>query len=99
MRKARLTTGFELPLDGDVLAVLEALYREVTLRHELKASFEDMMREIQSLVDQMSADERNRYLVESLFMNSVSYENERLDAYLRSLGGKKKGRRRAGGPA
>ena len=99
MRRARLSTGFELALDGDVLAVLEALYREVTLRRELQASFEDMMREIQALVEQMKPEERDRYLVESLFMNSVSYENERLDAYLRSLSGKKKGRRRAGGPA
>lgn len=99
MRKARLSTGFGLPLDGDVLAVLEALYREVTLRHQLQASFDDMMREIRALVQQMKPEERDLYLVESLFMNSVSYENERLDAYLRSLAGKKKGRRRAGGPA
>lgn len=99
MRRARLSTGVELTLDGDVLAVLEALYREVTLRHELQASFEDMMREIRSLVEQMRPEERDRYLIESLFMNSVSYENERLDAYLRSLSAKKKGRRRAGGPA
>jgi len=95
MRKARLTTGFELALDGDLLGVLEALYREVTLRRELKISFEDMMREIQGLVEQMSEDERKRYLVESLFLNSVTYENEMLDAYVRKL--TKKGRRRPAG--
>ena len=32
MKRARLSTGFELELDGDLLGVLEALYREVTLR-------------------------------------------------------------------
>ncbi|PYQ13234.1 MAG: hypothetical protein DMF80_15085 [Acidobacteria bacterium] len=94
----RLTSGYELPLDGDLLGVLEALYREVTLKHELRVSFEDMMREIQALVDQMDEEDRKRYLVESLFLNSVTYENEMLDAYMRRLtAGKKKGRGRAAG--
>ncbi len=85
MRKVRLTTGHDLALDGDLLAVLEALYREVTLKRELKVSFEDMMREITGLVDQMGEEDRKRYLVESLFLNSVTYENEMLDAYMRKL--------------
>jgi hypothetical protein len=99
MRKVRLTTGHELPLDGDLLRVLEALYREVTLKKELKVSFEEMMREIQTIVEQMPEEERKRYLVESLFLNSVTYENEMLDAYMRRLtaGGKKKGRGRSAG--
>jgi len=84
-RKLRLSTGFELALDGDLLAVLEALYREVTLKRALDVSFEDMMREIRGLVEQMNAEERQRYLVESLFLNSVTYENEMLDKYVREL--------------
>ena len=41
----------------------------------------------------MNAEERERYLVESLFLNTVTYENEMLDAYVRKLtGGRKKGR-------
>ena len=85
MSSLRLSTGHQIPLDGDLLAVLEGLYREVTLRREFKGSFEDMMREIQGLVDQMNEEERRRYLVESLFLNSVTYENEMLDAYMRKL--------------
>ena len=85
MRKVRLSTGFEIALDGDLLAVLETLYREVTLKHQLRVSFEDMMREIQSLVEQMNEADRKRYLVESLFLNSVTYENEMFDAYMRKL--------------
>jgi len=96
MRRVRLSSGFELDLDGDILGVLEALYREVTLKQALKVSFEDMMREIQSLVEQMGEEERKRYLVESLFLNSVTYENEMLDAYMRRLTGRNKGRRPAG---
>ncbi len=93
-----MSTGHEVELDYDLLAVLEALYREVTLRHKLQVSFEDMMREIQGLVEQMSEDERKRYLVESLFLNSVTYENEMLDAYMRKLTTpRKKGRGGAAG--
>jgi len=95
MRRVRLSTGFELELDGDILGVLEALYREVTLKHALQVSFEDMMKEIQGVVDQMPEEERRRYLVESLFLNSVTYENEMLDAYMRRLTTpRKKGRGR-----
>ena len=95
MRRARLTTGHELVLDGDLLGVLEALYREVTLKHALQVSFEDMMKEIQGLVEQMHEEDRKRYLVESLFLNTVTYENEMLEAYMRKLtAGRKKGRGR-----
>jgi hypothetical protein len=98
MGRIRLTTGHELALDGDLLALLEALYREVTLKHHLQVTFEDMMREIQGLVAQMSEAERMSYLVESLFLNSVTYENEMLDAYMRKLtASKKKGRGRSAG--
>jgi hypothetical protein len=96
MRSARLSTGHELALDGDLLSVLETLYREVTLKRELKITFEDMMKEIQGIVEQMSEDERRRYLVESLFLNSVTYENEMLDAYVRKLAARKSRRRPAG---
>ena len=97
MRRVRLSTGFQLTLDGDMLGLLEALYREVTLKRALQVTFEDMMREIQSVVEQMTEDER-RYLVESLFLNSVTYENEMLDAYMRRLTGKKKGGRGRSAP-
>jgi hypothetical protein len=91
MRRVRLSNGREIPLDGDLLAILEALYRDVTLKNELRISFEDMMQEIKGLVEQMSEEERRAYLVESLFLNSVTYENEMLDAYMRKLtAGKKK---------
>ena len=56
--RLRLTTGQEVALDGDLLALLEALYSEVTLKHRLQVSFEDMMREIRGLVEQMTEEER-----------------------------------------
>jgi hypothetical protein len=96
MRRVRLTTGHELVLDGELLGILEALYREVTLKNQLRVTFEDMMKEIRGLVDQMGEEDRKRYLVESLFLNTVTYENEMLEAYMRRLtAGRKKGRGRA----
>ena len=84
-RRIRTTSGAEIVLDGDLLAVLETLYHEVTARKELKRSFEDMKREIDHLVDQLTDEERREYLSESIFMNHVSYENDKLEAYMRKL--------------
>lgn len=83
-----MLTGHEIPLDGDLLYVLESLYREVSLKRELKATFDDMMSEIVNLVDAMDEGARKQYLIESLFLNTVTYENERLGAYMKKLTGK-----------
>jgi len=84
-RTITTTTGAEIPLDGDLLAVMEALYREVTARRELERSFEDMVREINHLIEQMDDGERRAYLLESLFLNNVKYENDKLEAYMRRI--------------
>ena len=85
MRTINLTTGAALTLDGDLLSVLESLYKEVSTRQELQSTFEDMAREIQHIIEQMTDAERRHYLSESLFLNVVSYENERLGAYVKKL--------------
>jgi hypothetical protein len=88
MRTIKMTTGAPVLLDGDLLALLETLYRELTAKRELERNFADTVREIQAVIEQMSEDERRQYLSESLFLNFVSYENERLGAYLKKLGKK-----------
>jgi hypothetical protein len=85
MRSIKTTTGAPIALDGDLLAILETLYREITVRRNFDRSFEDMIQEIRHLIDQMTEEERKAYLAESLFLNSVKYENDRADAYLRKL--------------
>jgi hypothetical protein len=85
MRTITLTTGAQLPVDGDLLTVLETLYLEMTAKRELERSFEDTVREIQHVIEQMTDEERRQYLSESLFLNFVSYENERLGAYMKKL--------------
>ena len=85
MRTIKTTTGVDILLDGDLLAILETLYREVTARRELERTFEEMLREITHLIDQMDESERRTYLTESLFLNTVKYENDKLDAYVKKI--------------
>ena len=85
MHTIKTTTGASIVLDGDLLSVMEALYREVTAKREFERSFEDMVREIQHLIEQMDENERRTYLAESLFLNTVKYENDKLEAYMRKL--------------
>ena len=85
MKTITTTTGAAIALDGDLLAIMETLYREVTAKRGLDRSFEDMMREITHLIDQMADEDRRMYLLESLFLNTVKYENDKLEAYMRKL--------------
>jgi hypothetical protein len=85
MRTIKTLNGAVIALDGDLLAIMEALYQEVTARKALDRSFEDMVKEIHHLIDQMDDAERRAYLAESLFLNTVKYENDKLEAYMKKL--------------
>ena len=85
MRTITTTSGHEIALDGDLLAVLEALFREVTAKRELDRSIEDLTREINHLIEQMTPDEVRAYCAESLFLNQVKYENDKLESYMKKL--------------
>jgi phage gp29-like protein len=85
MRTIKTTSGESIALDGDLLAVMETLYKEVTARREFERSFEDMVKEIHHLIEQMDDAERRTYLAESLFLNTVKYENDKLEAYMKKL--------------
>ncbi len=83
MRTITTIAGTSIPLDGDVLAVLEAVSRELWRRSELDYGFEDVEREIGHLVSQLSDEELRAYLKESLFMSFNRYENDQLAALVR----------------
>ena len=85
MRTIKTSSGHEIALDGDLLAILEALFQEVTAKRELERSYEDLTREINSLIDQMTPDEVRAYFAESLFLNQVKYENDKLESYKKKL--------------
>jgi hypothetical protein len=44
-----------------------------------------MMNEIRHLIGQMDDAERRAYLLESLFLNTVRYENDQLEAYMKRI--------------
>jgi len=83
MRTIKTTAGTAIDLDGDVLAIIERLSLDLHRRKELDYGFEDIDREIQHLVGQMSDEELRAYLKESLFMSFNRFENERLNVMVR----------------
>ena len=86
MRTIKTTTGTPVELDGDVLAVIETVSRDLTRRQQLEYGFEDVDREVQHLVSQMSEDELRAYLKESLFMSFNRFESERMVAIIKKAG-------------
>jgi hypothetical protein len=85
MKKIKLSSGYELNLDGDLLSMIEAIYQEVAVKKELQHTFEDVTREIENILQQLTPEQLQHYFKESLFLNTVTYENEMLDAYLKKL--------------
>jgi hypothetical protein len=94
MRTIKTTTGAKVVLDGDLLAVMETLYREVTARREFDRTFDDINREILHLITQMTEPERRAYLQEALFLNTVTYENQRVAAYVLRMTGDRRQRKK-----
>ena len=78
MRTITTASGTTIELDGDVLAVIEVVSRDLLRQKELDYGFEDVDREFEHLVGQLSADELRAYLKESLFMSFNRFENDRM---------------------
>ncbi len=83
MRVITTTSGTRLELDGDVLAIIEGVSRDLARRQELEYGFEDVDREFHHLVSQMTDEELRAYLKESLFMSFNRFENDRMVAIVR----------------
>ena len=83
MRTIKTSAGTPIDLDGDVLAVLEAVSRDLWRRQELEYGFEDVDREFAHLIAQMSESDLRAYLKESLFMSFNRFENDQLAAMIR----------------
>ncbi len=87
MRTIHTSDGIPIDLDGDVLAVLETVSRELARRKALDYGFEDIEQEFQQLVAQLTDEELRVYLKESLVMSFNRFENERLLALVRRASG------------
>ncbi len=83
MRTITTTAGTPLELDGDVLAVIETVSRDLLRRRALDYGFEEVDREFAHLVAQMSPEELRAYLKESLFMSFNRFENEQMSTVIR----------------
>jgi hypothetical protein len=83
MRTITTTAGTPIELDGDVLAVIEAVSRDLLRHRGLDYGFEDVDREFTHLTAQMSDEELRAYLKESLFMSFNRFETERMSAVIK----------------
>jgi len=83
MRTITTSAGTPIELDGDVLAIIEAVSRDLKRRATLSYTFEDVHREFEKLIAHLSEEEMRSYLKESLFMSFNRYENERLVSLVR----------------
>ncbi len=83
MRAITLRSGAALELDADVLAMIETVSRELARRKELEYSFEDVDREFDHILAQLTPEELRVYLKESLFMSFNRFENDRMVAIVR----------------
>jgi len=85
-RTITTSAGTPIELDGDVLAVIETISRDLTRQRALEFGFEEVDREFQNLVAQMTEVELRAYLKESLFMSFNRFENDRLNSLIRKAG-------------
>jgi len=83
MRTITTSTGTPVETDGDVLAVIETISRDLARRADLDYSFEEVDREFEHLISQLTIEELRAYLKESLFMSFNRFENERLMGMVR----------------
>jgi len=90
MKKIKLLSGAELELDGDLMMIIETLYREIVVEKEFSHTYQDIKKEIENIVSQMPEEEKKRYLEESLFLNSVIYQNEMIEAFVKKIEDKSK---------
>lgn len=83
MRTVTTSAGTPVEIDGDVLAVIEIVSRDLARKADLDYSVDEVDREFQHLVGQLTVEELRVYLKESLFMSFNRFENERLMSVVR----------------
>ena len=86
MRTITTSAGTPVDSDGDVLAIIEVISRDLARKADLDYGFEEVDREFEHLVSQLTTDELRVYLKESLFMSFNRFENERLLSVVRRAG-------------
>ncbi|MFC2172773.1 hypothetical protein ACFLU6_09095 [Acidobacteriota bacterium] len=96
-KKIKLSTGAKVELDGDLVFLVDRLYREIAVKQGMEHSYQDLHKEIQSVASQMSREALEEYFLHSLFLNYVTYENEMVDRLMAKFierGEKKRSKRK-----
>ena len=75
----KIESGAQIELDGDLVYLIDTLYREIALKQELTHTYQDVKSQIESVYSQMDAKTRREYFLASVFLNYVTYENEMLE--------------------
>ena len=75
-KRLLLSSGEEIELDGDLVFLVDALYREFALKRSFAPSYGEVQQELQTILDQMDPASSREYFLHSLFLNYVTYENE-----------------------
>jgi hypothetical protein len=83
MKTITTASGTQIELDGDVLAVIETVSRDLTRKLQLDYSFEDVAREFEHVINQLGEADLRIYLQESFFMSFNRFENDRMQAIVR----------------
>ena len=73
---ARLSSGTVIPLDGDLVFLIDAIYREFVAQRDFAPAYAEVRRAIEDILEQMDAVTTREYFAASLFLNFVTYENE-----------------------
>ncbi len=77
------STGFTVDKENtDITELIESLYQEIAIKSNMNYSFQDMKEEIENLISQMTPEELKTHFTESLFMNTITYENQMMEVLL-----------------
>jgi len=78
------TTGFKIQKEqADITEIIETLYQEIAIKSNMNYSFQDMKREIEHLINQMDNEKLIQLFTESLFLNTITYENQMMEKLLK----------------
>ena len=72
----KLGSGTKVALDGDLVFLIDALYRDFAVKRGFAPDYADLQKEIARVLEQMGPDATREYFAASLFLNYVTYENE-----------------------
>ena len=73
---ATLSTGSKVPLDGDLVYLIDRFYRDFAVRLGFAPQYAEIQKEIARILDQMDPATTREYFAQSLFLNYTTYENE-----------------------